>query len=492
MKYKVKDLPVIIKPKKIFFVGIKGVGVCPLAIIAKQAGFEVAGSDIGEQFITDTSLEKEHIKVFEDFKIDDISSFFADLLKEKCLVVTTGAHKGFDNPQVKWAKDMGINILTQGQAVGIFMDGEIFGRDDIQGISIAGSHGKTTITSLLASSMTNLELDPSFTIGTGEVFPLGVPGHFGKGEYFIVEADEYASEPVFDKIPKFLYQKATYAIFNNIDFDHPDLFSDVGEIKEAFYEFALNIKSGGKLFINGDDKYLKDFKTMINKDIKIVTFGEGGENDFVISKTVLEGMSSRFTVSKHDKELGVFELNIPGIVNAKNALPVIALLFEIGIEYRKIREALKVFTGSKRRMENVGMTQGGALVIDDYAHHPLEISVTLDVIRKVYKDKKIITIFQPHTYSRTKVLLAEFSKAFKDIDTLILLPVFKSLRDTENDILSKEEYEKGFSQNKNVIFLENFGDVVEYVNKNCQSSDFVIVTIGAGDVYKIAYQLIKI
>jgi UDP-N-acetylmuramate--alanine ligase len=489
MKYKLAEIHELLDIQKIFFVGIKGVGMTPLAIIAREAGYKIVGSDIQKEFITDRALREKEITVINGFEVEAVQDFFKETDIKNCLVITTGAHKGFNNPQVVWCRERGITILTQGQALALFMQGEMLGKKDMEAISVAGSHGKTTISSLLATTLKALGLEPSYSVGTGEVFPLGAPGHLGSGNYFIAEADEYASEPVSDRVPKFLYQKPKFAIFNNIDFDHPDLFNNTEEIAEAFVEFAHNIKSDGKLFINGDDKYLLEIKENIYKDITIVTYGSNANNYYRISKIVTHAFSSRFTVTRGGKELGVFELSVPGIHNAKNALSVIALLTELGFEAEKIRVSLRIFTGTKRRLEIVGATNGGALLIDDYGHHPLEIMTTIEALREAYPTKKIVCIFQPHTYSRTKALLQEFGGSFNRADQLLLLPIFKSARDTEKDILSEDEYRNAFKEKSDTQFFETFESVVEYVKKNCASSEFVVLTIGAGDVYEIAWML---
>ncbi len=490
MHYKLQELPQLDEIEKIFFVGIKGVGVCPLAIIAHQAGFSVAGSDVVEEFITDESLKKEGIKIYSNFSEFDLDMFFGNTLPQNCLVVTTGAHGGFDNPQVKFAKNKGVIVLTQGQALGIMMEGEIFKRDDIKGIAIAGAHGKTTITSLLASSLVNLKVDPSYSVGTGELFPIGSPGHFGKGEYFVVEADEYSSEPVYDKIPKFLYLKPKYAIFNNIDFDHPDLFKSVDDIFKAFVDFAHTILSGGTLLINGDDKILSGLPELIQKDIKIKKYGEGKGNDYIISDIKNDGLKSEFKVKKGKNELGNFTILVPGRHNALNALAVISILYELGFKEDEIKKAILDWKGSKRRLEYLGKTKNEVMIFDDYGHHPEEIIKTLSALKKAYPEKKLIAIFQSHTYSRTKALLQEFAKSFLEADELILLPVFPSKRDTEQDILPNEAMVKAFeAENRHVKFIEKFDDVVEYVGQKYTNDEAIILTIGAGDVYKIAKNL---
>lgn len=489
MKYTVSLLPEVTKIKKIFFVGIKGVGVAPLALIAKGAGIEVAGSDVDETFITDKYLLKQSIPLYTGFDEKVIDEYFSGEDPSDSLLVTTGAHKGFDNPQVVRAKKMGIKVFSQGQALSLFMDGEIFGRNDIRGISVAGSHGKTTTTSLLATTMKAMGFDPSYSVGTGEVFPLGAPGYYGRGEYFIAEADEYASEPVYDRVPKFLYQTPYIAIFNNIDFDHPDLFGSLNDVYEAFEEFAHNIKSNGLLLINGDDENLLKLKNSIQKDIRIVAYGRGSLNDYRVAKIVASNTSTMFTVFKKEKEIGVFLIHLLGEHNVLNALAVVTLLTELGYEGKKINECLKEFEGSKRRCEILGTTSGGALVIDDYGHHPLEISTTITSLKNSYTGKKLVCIFQPHTYSRTKAFLSEFGAAFNGVHKLLLLPIFKSARDTEVDSVTQDELSGAHKKYVDTTFVENFEGVIEYVKQNYDSDEYVIVTIGAGDVYKIAESL---
>lgn len=488
MNYKIQELPLFEDVKKIFFIGIKGVGVAPLALIASGAGIKIAGSDVPQEFITDVYLKQKKINIFEGFELKDIKAFFDSTAPSESLVITTGAHKGFDNPQAVYAREQGISVLSQGQALSLFMEGEIIGRQ-LRGVSIAGSHGKTTITSLLSTTAKAMGLDPSYAIGTGEVFPLGAPGHLGRGELFIAEADEYVSEPAHDKVPKFLYQRPFYAVFNNVDFDHPDVFKSIEEVEEAFVEFAHNIQSNGLLLINGDDAILSKFPGKIKKDIRIVTYGAETKNDYVVSKVVVHPSSTMFTVSKKGREIGVFVTGLVGRHNAVNALSVISLLLEMGYSASQIKPCLKVFEGSKRRMEVRGIMSGGAVVIDDYGHHPLEISTTVSAVKASHPGKKVIAVFQPHTYSRTKALLAEFTRSFAGAEEVVLMPVFKSARDTETDTISDDEIVTAFNKNVPTKYLKTHSDVVEYLRKNYTESGYVILTIGAGDVYLIAEEL---
>lgn len=488
MKYKLKETVSLENIENIFFVGIKGVGMTPLAIIAKEAGINIAGSDVGEEFITDNSLKKAAIEVFEGFDENLVLNFFKDCDKELCLVITTGAHQGFDNPQVRWAKENGYKVVSQGQALGEFVNGEIFDRD-FKGIAVAGSHGKTTITSFLSSTMINLSEDVSYSVGTSEIFPTGLPGHYGRSEYFVVEADEYASEPVYDKAPKFLYIRPFIAIFNNIDFDHPDIFPSIEEVTEAFLEFSHNIQSGGKLFVNGDDELALSIGNKTLKDIKVITYGQSDKCIFRIEKIVLESSSSSFTVFRKDKEIGFFKINLPGLHNAKNALSVIAVLIELGYNPKKVKEALMLFKGSRRRLEEIGLTTTGSVIIDDYGHHPKEISASLAAIKSSHPDKKILCIFQPHTFSRTKALLSEFKKSFDNCNELIILPTFKSARDVEQDSPEIEQLVVQLKGTIDAIQINTFEGVIEYVEQNIPDNNWVIVTMGAGNVYKIGQKI---
>ena len=220
--------------KNIHFVGIKGVGMTPLAIIAKEAGMHVTGCDVEKEFITDESLREANIEVFPGFSANHITTLTN-------LVITTGAHGGFDNPEVLRAKSLNIPILTQGEAVGEFMKGGILSRD-FEGISVAGTHGKTTTTAMIATVLNKCRLDPTYLIGTSMISSLGLPGHLGKGKFFVAEADEYATEPNYDKTSKFLWQNPRIGIITNIEYDHPDVYASEQEMIDAFIKFAQKIE----------------------------------------------------------------------------------------------------------------------------------------------------------------------------------------------------------------------------------------------------------
>jgi len=467
------------KVESIHFVGIKGVGMAPLAIIAKEAGILVSGSDLEEEFITDEPLHKKGIK--------PLPGFSASHIKNPDLVITTGANSGFENIEVVTARKKKIPILTQGQAVGEFMKGELLGRK-FKGISVAGSHGKTTTAAMLATILREGNVDPSFLIGTGNIGNVFPPGHLGKGKYFIAEADEYVTEPKYDRTPKFLWQFPDLIIFTNIDFDHPDIYKSLDEIRDAFLKFSHNLGRDGILIANGDDEGLRP--VIRQCQTKKITFGFSAANDYVISKVSLEGTKTFFQVSAYGMPIGEFSLNVIGDFNALNALGAVIAAIEIGLSLDKIKKGISQFWGSKRRLEFIGKLESGALVFDDYAHHPAEIRKTLRALRLSHPKEKIICVFQPHTYSRTKALFEDFVHSFSDADTVIFTDIYASLREKKDETVSAKLLSSKTSLvHKNSSFLPRLSDVVEYINQNQFPEDTIILTMGAGDVYKIAQNL---
>ena len=467
------------KKQKIHFVGIKGVGMTPLALICKQAGHIVSGSDVAEKFITDKVLAEE--------KIIPFVGFLKEHVKGVDLVITTGAHGGFENEEVIEAKKLNIPVWTHGQAVGELMRGEILNRK-FEGISIAGSHGKTTTTGIVATVLQNAKLDPTYVIGTSDLTSLGHSGHFGKGNYFVAEADEYATEPNHDKKPRFLWQYPQVAIFTNIELDHPDLYSSVGEVRNAFSLFTNNIKPNGFLICNGDDeeikKLLKDYKGIV------VTFGKSPKNDFVLSRINVTDSQTFFWVQSRGVNLGEFSVGLVGEHNAMNALAVVALSLEIGISLQDVKAGLVKYKGSKRRFEYIGKLKSGAMIFDDYAHHPTEIRKTLQAFRQAYKKSKIICFFQPHTYSRTKKLFDQFINSFDDADEVIISDIYPSMREKEDITVSSKLLVSEISRHKSdVFYLPSLKDVVEYIDRKSYDENTVIVSMGAGDIYKIRENL---
>ncbi len=463
------------KIKSIHFIGIKGVGMTPLAIIAKEAGIKVTGSDIDDVFITDEALIKAGITPFVGFDASNVGKVD--------LVIASGAHGGKDNVEVKAAISKGIKVLMQGEAVGVFMEGSILGKK-FDGISVAGAHGKTTTTAMIATMLKEAGLDPSYVIGTGTVPGLGNPGHFGRGKYFVAEADEYMTDPKYDKTVKFLWQRPKIAVFTNIEFDHPDVYGTLDDMRDAFAKFANNLGSSGVLIANGDDeqivKLLKDYKG------KVITYGLSPKNDFYAQRISISGERMFFWVNQRGVNLGEFSISVIGEHNAMNALASIVVGLEIGISAEKLKPAISKYSGSKRRFEYIGKLKSGALAYDDYAHHPTEIKATLKTLKKAYPKSRLVCIFQPHTYSRTKSLFGQFCDSFTDADTVILTNIYSSSREEVDNSVSSERLAQEIAKvQRDVVFLPNLSNVVEYVLQKHYDKNSILISMGAGDVYKI-------
>ena len=466
------------KKLRVHFVGIKGVGMTPLAIIAKEAGFVVTGSDVDQEFITDAALKKAGITFF--------SGFSAEHVDKVDLVIASGAHK-LNNVEVQAAEISGKQVITQGEAVGLFMKGKIFDKD-FTGISIAGTHGKTTTSAMVATVLKDAGLDPTYVIGTGDVGSLGQPGHFGKGRYFVAEADEYITDPHGDRTIKFMWQQPQIAVITNIEYDHPDVYESLDDVHGAFLAFANQLSEKGALIVCGDDKEIQRLLTVYPR--KAITYGFSPTNDYVITRSSISGEQTFFWVSAHGTELGEFAVRASGDHNALNALATVIVGLELGLPVEKIKKGLLAFRGSKRRLEFMGDLITGAKVYDDYAHHPTEIKTTLQALRKQYEKKKIVCIFQPHTYSRTKMLLNDFSKSFTVVDSVVLTDIYASAREQVDDSVSSLKLaELMAGQHKEVLYLATLSDVVKYIDQSRFRSDTVIVTMGAGDVYKIHGEL---
>lgn len=465
--------------KHIHFVGIKGVGMAPLAILAKEAGFKVTGSDIAEQFITDISLQQAGIIPFVGFASEHVDS--ADL------VITTGAHGGYNNFEVVSAKDKGIHVISQGEAVGLFMQGTLFDRK-FTGVSVAGTHGKTTTTAMIATVLKEAKKDPTYIIGTSQIPSLGNAGHYGKGNYFIAEADEYATEPIYDKKPKFLWQNPKIIVITNIDYDHPDVYSNLDAFREACLQFVNQLPIDGLLITYGDDREVQNLLKKFGG--RVITYGFSTKNNYILSKIHPSGDNTFIQVKSSDLFLGEFMLKVSGKHNCLNALAAIIVGLETGLTSEQIRAGLLTFTGAKRRMEYHGELTTGAVFYDDYAHHPTEIRNVLFALHEKYPKKKIICIFQPHTYSRTKALFQDFIHAFSDADTVVLTDIYPSSREKSDETISSIILAQSIKQyHGKVVVLSSIEDVVEYLDKNQFGQDKVIVTMGAGDIYKVILQM---
>lgn len=454
------------KRKKAYLVGIKGIAMTALAVYLTQKGYEVTGSDVPDIFPTDIVLKKLNIKVKKGFQGRNISDDYS-------YVIVTGAHGGMTNPEAREAQRKGLLTLMNGKALGNMMKENV-------GISVAGCHGKTTTSSLLAFLLTKAGLDPSYIIGTSDINGLGPAGHFGKGEYFIAEADEYMTCPKTDPTPRFLWQNPKILVITNIEYDHPDAFANLAAVKKAFLSLIERTPPEGLIVACLDNENVRDILPKVKREV--LTYGFAPRADFHIkSYSFGEGVS--FGRSFHQKlELGDYMLKIPGKHNLLNALAASIVANQLGISWERIKEILKLYTGCKRRFEKIGQF-GKVLLYDDYAHHPTEISATIAAAREWFYYRRIIVIFQPHTFSRTKALFVEFSKAFRGADVVILTDIYPSKREKFDSTVSSKQLVMEINRYKNnAVYQKDKKTVLSFLRANTKDND-LIITMGAGDIF---------
>ncbi|ABX27547.1 UDP-N-acetylmuramate--L-alanine ligase [Lactobacillus helveticus] len=425
------------KNKQIWFIGIKGTGMASLALLLHDLGYNVAGSDIEKYTFTQVPLEKVGVDV-KNFDPANIKS------NDEQVIVKGNAFKE-DNPEVKACIDKGVKWQSYPDTVEEIVQMHT-------SIGISGTHGKTSTTSLLSHVLG--EVAPtSYLIGDGR--GKGVEG----SRFFVYEADEYRRH--------FLAYHPDYQIMTNIDFDHPDYFKDQADYTSAFQSAADQTKKA--LFVWGDDKRLQSLKT----DIPKYTYGFKDTDDFQAVDIKKSTTGSKFHVLAHGKDLGEFEIHLFGDHSILNATAVIAVAYTEKVPMDDIREGMLTFKGAKRRFSEKDF--GDIAVIDDYAHHPTEMRATIQAARQKFPDKKLVVVFQPHTFSRTKKYQKDFEEILRDVDKAYVTPIYASAREANGDI-SSEDLVKNIPGSE-VIDLDNIADLTK--NKNS-----VIVFMGAGDIPK--------
>lgn len=453
----------------IHFVGIKGVGMTALAILLKEKGFYITGSDVAEEFVTQLMLQKFKIPLKVGFN-------HKDLKHKPDLAIVTGAHGGKTNPEAIVLATEGIEVITHGEAVGRFMKGFF-------GISVAGVGGKTTTSAMLAHLLTSVQLDPSYVVGAGAIMPLGKPGHAGHGKYFVAEADEYVSCPKTDITPRMLYQHPQVIVITNIEYDHPDMYKSLDETLAVFELFISQLPEDGFVVINTDSS---NNRTIIKKlrQKKIITYGFSADADYKISSVSFTPGITKFILKHNDLAIGEFILLVPGKFNALNATAAIVVGLQLGLSVAKIQEGLVSFRGTKRRFELIA-DKNKIRLYDDYAHHPQEIAATLLACREWFKKEKIVVIFQPHTYSRTKALLKQFSQSFELADEVLILPIFSSAREKDDPEINSEILVAEIGRYQpHVKFMTDNKNLLSYLSSHLDRGS-IVLTMGAGDVYKL-------
>lgn len=465
------------KVNKIHMIGIKGVGMTMLAQFLHFQGKEITGSDTGEVFMTDKVLDKCKIRVYDKFDSSNID-------KSIDLIIYSSAYNKNDNQELAFAMAGKIKTISYAEALG-----EIFNQS--YGIAVAGSHGKTTTTAWLGFVLSRAEKSPSVMVGS-YVPQFGGASLAGKSDYLIIEADEYQN--------KLKYFNPKIALINNIDYDHPDFFPSKDDYNYVFIEFIKKIPAKGFLVANFDDKTIRR-TAYVNSKCKVISYGIEESADYLAYDIREEDGLQYFKVKMgldfsdedddmSDNSLGEFVIKLIGKHNVYNSLAVIATSIELGLDLFTIRKYLGEFEGTSRRMEILGKYRG-ALIIDDYAHHPTEIKTTLEAVKNNYKNKNIITVFHPHTFTRTKGFFKEFAQSFSDTDELLILDIYGSAREEKGGVHSRDLVKaiKELAPNKNVEYISSMEKCVDYLKDKIGTKDLVLL-MGAGDVFRIGESLV--
>lgn len=446
------------KNSRIHFIGIGGVSMSSLAKLLFHDGHTVSGSDANISSNT-KALEQLGIKVIYKHAAENIRDF--DLV-----VYTAAIHE--DNEELRQARAKGILTVERCVLLGEMMRGYHYP------VNVAGTHGKTTTTSMIASIFLDARLDPTVSVG-GDFNRIEGNLNIGKKDYFICEACEY--------VESFLQFYPYASVILNIEADHLDYFRDIEHIKSAFLKFSDRTDENGFVLLNGDDINCRAIRPAIKH--RTYTFGMREEND-IYAKNVTydrEGHPS-FDVIYEEKKLGRAELAIKGSHNILNALAATLCSLLLGVCFDDIAAGLNHFEGAKRRFERKGMFQGAA-VYDDYAHHPTEIASTLNSISNM-EYNHLYLIFQPHTYTRTKALFPEFVKVLSGVETLIITDIYAAREQNVYGISSKDLAERI----EGAVYLSDFTQIVDYVSQRVGEGDLVI-TVGAGNVFQIGEMLLK-
>ncbi len=443
--------------KRIHFTGIGGISMSGLAEILASQGYIITGSDMKASAITQ-KLEKLGVKITIGHEAENVTG--ADLLVYTAAVNRT-------NPELAAAIQAGIPCIDRATLLGELMKGYP------GSIAVSGTHGKTTTTSMISMIMLEEGLDPTIHIG-GELDAIGGTTRIGSSDYFIAEACEYTGS--------FLKFNPYLAVILNIEYDHADYFKNFEHVKDTFLSFAKLVPQDGYLLACGDDTAASAILEQVS--CNKATFGLTDSNfTWSAADITFDDLGcAAYTLLHNSKPVGEIKLKVPGLHNVSNSLAAIAACSMMGCSLASAAKALLKFSGTHRRFELKGITDG-ITVVDDYAHHPSEVEATLKAARHC-AHSRIWCVFQPHTYTRTKFLINEFSRAFHDADFIIVADIYAAREADTGEVNSGILADRISSNGKQTLYIKGFENIVEYLDKNASSGD-LIITMGAGDIYKV-------
>ncbi|UCG05094.1 MAG: UDP-N-acetylmuramate--L-alanine ligase [Desulfobacterales bacterium] len=450
-----------LKKYHIHFVGIGGIGMSGIAELLLNLGYKVSGSDIQTSDITDR-LKKLGGIIYQGHSENHISE--AD-------VVVTSSAIGTGNPEVEAAEQAAIPVIPRAEMLAELMRLKY-------SVAIAGAHGKTSTTSIVASVLAKGGLDPTVVIG-GKLKSIGSNAVLGQGDFIVAEADESDGS--------FLKFSPTIAVVTNIDREHLDYYADLDAIKAVFLEFLDRVPFYGLAVLCLDNEPIQDLIPKIKK--RYTTYGMSSQADFQIRDVEFVSQKSRFSIYHRGNRLGEINLNLPGIHSVYNATASIAVGMELDIPFNDIKSALETVEGVQRRLEIKGETNG-ITVIDDYGHHPTEIKITLKALAENWPNRRKVVVFQPHRYTRTRALFDDFTRAFYQSDLLVVLPIYAA---GENKIagVSGQALCEGIRAHghKEVYCAQDFEAAVSHLKQILKPGD-ILLSLGAGDVWKVGMEIL--
>lgn len=438
--------------RHIYMVGIKGVGMTALALILQKMGKRVWGSDVDTEFQTDAVLKKHQMDIKSGFSSQNIS-------EDIDIVITTAAHGGLTNPEVVEAKSRNITVLTHAEALGQLMD------QFTHKIAVCGTHGKTTTSAMIAFIFTKMELSSGYHVGAATFSGLD-SGDFTGLDYFVTEADEYVASPGADNTPRFMYLNPDMVVCTSIEYDHPDVYESVEKMEQAYKDFFKKLEGKkGKLIYNKQDEKL----CQIVSQFSGIELHPYSQTDFPDLK-----------------------LQIAGIHNRLNAIAALTVIKLLGLDPTKASEILGQFSNPSRRLQKI-FEKNGTYLYDDYAHHPTAIRATIQALRESYPDKRIIVIFQPHTFSRTEALKEGFILSLRGANCAILTDIFSSARENSAafTITSEKIVDQAKTQGITSIEYTPLSEIATKLQQIVTSGD-IVVTMGAGSIYMLHSGIIDV
>lgn len=452
----------IFNRKKTFhFIGIGGAGMSGLAQILLQMGHQVSGSD-QQSSSTTADLASKGVQIYLGHSPDNVKG--ADFV-----IYSSAVHA--ENPEMQEARRRNLTLIRRAEMLGQLMNRKF-------GIAIAGTHGKTTTTGFIGHLLIEAGLDPTVLVG-GRLKEFQANARLGKSEYLVAEADEYDRS--------FLTLFPRIAVLTSLEADHLDIYHDVADLKETFIRFANQVSFDGSLIIDYDDVNIKDIQSRLQRTA--ISYGLQAGADFQATDIHYEGNKTVFTVTGRNTNWGQFEIQLPGAHNVKNALAAIATGYELEIPDGVIRRALMTYSGVERRFDVKGIV-ADIMVVDDYAHHPTEVEATLKGARSGWQ-RRILAVFQPHLYSRTRDFYREFAAALSLADIVIVCDVYpareKYLPGISGSLIFEELQRRG---HQHCLYVPDKSDVPAIIKPLLRNNDMVI-TMGAGDIFQIADVLVK-